>query len=71
MQPENSLKIIHTMSSTDAAINVVKSIFTSKKATSYFPILIVLTESGEERVINKPDEIPIAKTFKVLKINYS
>jgi len=37
---------------------------------SWFPLLIRITKTGEERVILCPEDIPSGKTFKVLEIRY-
>lgn len=38
---------------------------------SYFPILLLYTESGEEVVCQNLEDIISGKSFKVLKTNYS
>ncbi len=38
--------------------------------TCYFPIKILLTETGEILVCMNPDEVPSGKPFRVLEVNY-
>ena len=37
---------------------------------SQFPLLIVLVDTDEQRVVESVEDIPNATTFRVLKTNY-